>query len=70
MNTDKTPFQYNSYGVVANQVEIDVLTGEVQVLQTDILFDCGVRLVAVCVAVIHVEVSTQRLTSGKLRALS
>jgi len=39
-----TPYAYNSYGVVANEVELDVLTGEIQVLQTDILFDCGQSL--------------------------
>ncbi|EGD72878.1 hypothetical protein PTSG_04607 [Salpingoeca rosetta] len=34
-------FDYNSYGMVANQVQVDILTGEVQILRTDILFDCG-----------------------------
>ena len=42
---ESEPFQYNSYGMVANEVEVDVLTGEVQILQTDILFDCGQRSV-------------------------
>ncbi len=42
-NPDDNPQAYNAYGVVANQVEIDVLTGETQLLQTDILYDCGVR---------------------------
>ena len=32
-----------SYGVVSNEVELDVLTGEIQILRTDILFDCGQR---------------------------
>ena len=45
-NVESEPFQYNSYGMVANEVEVDVLTGEVQILQTDILFDCGQRFAA------------------------
>lgn len=40
------PFQYNSYGVVATEVEIDVLTGEQQIIRADILFDCGQRSAA------------------------
>eukprot|EP01147_Barroeca_monosierra_P002142 gene2142-5172_t len=37
-------FEYNSYGMVANEVQVDILTGEVQILRTDILFDCGQSL--------------------------
>eukprot|EP00055_Hartaetosiga_balthica_P014394 m.78729 g.78729 ORF g.78729 m.78729 type:complete len:1316 (+) comp8584_c1_seq1:41-3988(+) len=37
-------FYYNSYGIVGNEVEIDILTGEIQILRTDILFDCGQSL--------------------------
>ena len=37
-------FTYQSYGMVATEVEIDVLTGEVQVLRADILLDCGESL--------------------------
>ncbi|XP_067838884.1 xanthine dehydrogenase-like [Heptranchias perlo] len=33
--------QYNSYGVTVAEAEIDVLTGENQIIQVDILFDCG-----------------------------
>ncbi|XP_041042508.1 xanthine dehydrogenase-like isoform X2 [Carcharodon carcharias] len=33
--------QYNSYGVTVAEAEIDVLTGENQISQVDILFDCG-----------------------------
>ena len=36
-------FAYMSYGVNCTEVEIDVLTGEVEVLRSDILFDCGQR---------------------------
>ena len=36
-------FAYMTYGVNCTEVEIDVLTGEVEVLRTDILFDCGQR---------------------------
>ena len=42
-NPGNNPFAYNSYGIAANQVQLDVLTGEIQILQTDILFDCGQR---------------------------
>lgn len=38
------PFAYNSYGMVATEVEVDILTGEVQILRVDILFDCGQSL--------------------------
>ncbi|XP_041041194.1 xanthine dehydrogenase-like isoform X2 [Carcharodon carcharias] len=36
--------QYNSYGVTVAEAEIDVLTGENQINQVDILFDCGESL--------------------------
>lgn len=42
--TSPTPFQYNSYGVVCTEVELDLLTGEQQILRADILFDCGQSL--------------------------
>mmetsp|Transcript_18171 Transcript_18171/g.43734 ORF Transcript_18171/g.43734 Transcript_18171/m.43734 type:complete len:1270 (-) Transcript_18171:138-3947(-) len=35
---------YFSWGVGASEVEVDVLTGEVQVLRADILYDCGKSL--------------------------
>jgi len=38
-------FAYMSYGVNCTEVEIDVLTGEVEVLRSDILFDCGQRYI-------------------------
>jgi len=38
------PFTYNSYGVAISQIQLDVLTGEVQILRSDILFDCGISL--------------------------
>ncbi len=34
---------YNTYGVTCVEVEIDVLTGETEVLRADILYDCGER---------------------------
>ena len=34
---------YNSYAAAVTEVEIDVLTGESQVLRVDILYDCGTR---------------------------
>jgi xanthine dehydrogenase/oxidase len=38
------PKDYYNFGASVTEVEIDVLTGEVQVLRTDILYDCGVSL--------------------------
>ena len=32
---------YSSFGAAVSEVEIDVLTGEKLVLQSDIHFDCG-----------------------------
>ena len=43
--TSSTVFNYNSYGVTCTEVELDVLTGENQILRTDILYDCGERSV-------------------------
>ena len=34
---------YNPYGVSVAEVEVDVLTGETEVLRADILYDCGQR---------------------------
>lgn len=36
---------YNSYAAAVTEVEIDVLTGESQVLRVDVLYDCGTRYV-------------------------
>jgi xanthine dehydrogenase/oxidase len=38
------PQQYNSYGCAIAEVHLDVLTGEYQILQADILEDCGVSM--------------------------
>ena len=37
-------YPYNTYSVAATEVEVDVLTGEIQVLRVDMLYDCGTRL--------------------------
>ena len=42
MKTDGD-FAYISYGVNCTEVELDVLTGEIEILRSDILFDCGQR---------------------------
>ena len=39
------PFAYNSYGATCAEVEIDVLTGQPQILRVDVLYDCGERSV-------------------------
>lgn len=36
-------YAYNAYGVGCTEVEIDVLTGQTQILRVDILYDCGDR---------------------------
>jgi xanthine dehydrogenase/oxidase len=36
-------FNYNSYSAACTEAEIDVLTGETEIIRTDILFDCGRR---------------------------
>ena len=40
-------FQYMVYGVSSVEVELDVLTGKVEVLRADILYDCGQRYVRI-----------------------
>jgi xanthine dehydrogenase/oxidase len=37
----ETPLAYNVYGAAVSESIVDVLTGEVQILRTDILYDCG-----------------------------
>jgi len=36
--------QYNSYSAAVQEAEVDILTGEIQLTRTDILFDAGVSL--------------------------
>jgi xanthine dehydrogenase/oxidase len=43
--TNTTPLTYNVYGAAVSEAIIDVLTGETQILRTDILYDCGQTLV-------------------------
>lgn len=46
-NDDKkmsSAHSYHNWGVVATEVEVDVLTGETNVLRTDMLYDCGKSL--------------------------
>eukprot|EP01006_Ploeotia_vitrea_P045479 TRINITY_DN66943_c9_g1_i1.p2 TRINITY_DN66943_c9_g1~~TRINITY_DN66943_c9_g1_i1.p2 ORF type:complete len:462 (-),score=108.84 TRINITY_DN66943_c9_g1_i1:2302-3687(-) len=38
------PIPYHNYGAAVNEVEIDVLTGEVELLHTEIVYDCGKSL--------------------------
>lgn len=39
----KTPFAYECYGAAVSEAFVDVLTGESQILRTDILYDGGQR---------------------------
>ena len=41
----ETVFKYNVYGVAVSEAVVDVLTGETQILRTDILYDVGQRFV-------------------------
>ena len=38
------PFNYNSYGIMCVEVEIDVLTGETEIVRADMLYDNGTSL--------------------------
>jgi xanthine dehydrogenase/oxidase len=38
---DPAPFNYSAFGAAVTEVEIDVLTGQVQILRSDIVYDCG-----------------------------
>ncbi|XP_074617346.1 xanthine dehydrogenase/oxidase-like [Acropora palmata] len=40
-NVTPTYEAYNTYGVTCTEIELDVLTGEREILRTDILNDCG-----------------------------
>jgi len=35
---------YNNYGVAASEIALDVLTGEVELVRTDMMYDCGKSL--------------------------
>ena len=41
--TSQNEFNYNSYGVTCSEVLFDVLTGEHEIVRTDMLYDCGER---------------------------
>ncbi|XP_068702018.1 xanthine dehydrogenase/oxidase-like [Montipora foliosa] len=41
MSKSGIPVVYNTYGVTCTEVEVDVLTGEREIIRTDILNDCG-----------------------------
>lgn len=41
---DLTSMQYRNYGAAMSQVEVNLLTGETTILQTDIIYDCGQSL--------------------------
>ena len=35
------PLKYTSFGAACSEVEVDLLTGEKTILQSDLYFDCG-----------------------------
>ncbi len=39
-NTESV-YVYNTWGAAVSEVEVDVLTGQTQILRVDILYDCG-----------------------------
>jgi xanthine dehydrogenase/oxidase len=39
-----TMFNYNSYSAAVSEVEVDVLTGQIEIIRSDILFDCGISM--------------------------
>ncbi|XP_010503045.1 PREDICTED: indole-3-acetaldehyde oxidase-like isoform X5 [Camelina sativa] len=41
---EEFPMRYLNYGVAVSEVEVDLVTGQTTVLQTDILYDCGKSL--------------------------
>lgn len=41
--TSDTPYAYECYGAAVSEAIIDVLTGECQIMRTDILYDGGQR---------------------------
>ena len=38
---EKGPFNYETYGAAVTEIQLDVLSGDVQILRSDILYDCG-----------------------------
>ncbi|XP_010520494.1 PREDICTED: indole-3-acetaldehyde oxidase isoform X2 [Tarenaya hassleriana] len=43
-NSDFATGQYLNYGAAVSEVEVNILTGETTILQTDIVYDCGKSL--------------------------
>eukprot|EP00948_MAST-09A_sp_MAST-9A-sp1_P004224 g4224.t1 len=39
-----SPFRYNVYGAAVSEIEVDILTGCVNIVQSDLLYDCGTSL--------------------------
>ena len=64
--TTKYAAVYFSYGACAVEAELDVLTGQAEILRTDILFDCGQRWepkqLLLCLHCMNVEHSAHHLT--------
>ena len=36
--------KYNSWGVACSEVEVDSLTGQFEIIRTDLIFDCGISM--------------------------
>ncbi|XP_060197137.1 abscisic-aldehyde oxidase-like isoform X2 [Lycium barbarum] len=41
---ESSSMQYLNYGAAVSEVEIDILTGETKILQSDVIYDCGQSL--------------------------
>ena len=54
--TSEYEFAYNCYGTACTEVEVDVLTGQMEVLRVDILYDCGDRYV--CTSLIYTHIGS------------
>lgn len=60
------PLKYTSFGAACSEVEIDLLTGEKTILESDLYFDCGRSLNP---AVDIGQVSTAQLRSHVVQSI-